>query len=484
MVQIVDLPTAGALASDDFIPISQSGVLKKVAKDILITGVTDGDKGEVIVTSSGTVWTLDSGISATKIGDGSVDNNEFSYLNGVTSNIQTQINSISGVSAITSLVGGVTASGPGAADATVITNANLTGPITSVGNATAIAAQTGTGSTFVMQVSPTLTTPNLGTPTAGVLSSCTGLPISTGVNGLASGAATFLTTPSSANLAALMTNETGSGALVFADTPTLVTPVLGVASVTSINKVAITAPASAATLTIANNATLTVSASATISNGTHSGTNTGDQTDISGNAATVTVADAASDTTTFPLLATDATGSLSPRTDAGITYNASTNALTTTTFIGALTGNASTASTVTTNANLTGDVTSSGNATTLSSTYKKRTIGFSTTTPVTGQQGSYYVFPVAGTITAWNIVVDAGTATVKTWKIATGTTAPTSGNLISTSGVSLSSNTAIRSTTTSDFTTTAVSANDIFAFDLSAVSGVTKILFELEITVT
>lgn len=42
------------------------------------------------------------------------------------------------------------------------TNANLTGPITSVGNATAVAAQTGTGSTFVMNTSPTLVTPILG----------------------------------------------------------------------------------------------------------------------------------------------------------------------------------------------------------------------------------------------------------------------------------------------------------------------------------
>lgn len=63
------------------------------------------------------------------------------------------------------------------------TNANLTGPITSVGNATAVASQTGTGSTFVMQASPTLTTPNIGTPSAGVLTNCTGLP-STGVTGL------------------------------------------------------------------------------------------------------------------------------------------------------------------------------------------------------------------------------------------------------------------------------------------------------------
>ena len=41
------------------------------------------------------------------------------------------------------------------------------------------------------------------------------------------GVATFLTTPSSANLAAAVTDETGTGALVFATSPTLVTPALG-----------------------------------------------------------------------------------------------------------------------------------------------------------------------------------------------------------------------------------------------------------------
>jgi hypothetical protein len=41
--------------------------------------------------------------------------------------------------------------------ATVTTNANLTGPITSVGNATSIASQTGTGTTFAMSASPTFT---------------------------------------------------------------------------------------------------------------------------------------------------------------------------------------------------------------------------------------------------------------------------------------------------------------------------------------
>ena len=74
---------------------------------------------------------------------------------------------------------------------------------------------------------PVLTAPVIGTPASGTLTSCTGLPISTGVSGLGSGAATFLATPSSANFAALLTDETGTGANVFATSPTLVTPVLG-----------------------------------------------------------------------------------------------------------------------------------------------------------------------------------------------------------------------------------------------------------------
>jgi hypothetical protein len=49
----------------------------------------------------------------------------------------------------------------------------------------------------------------------------------TGITSLGTGVATFLGTPSSANLAAAVTDETGSGSLVFATSPTLVTPVLG-----------------------------------------------------------------------------------------------------------------------------------------------------------------------------------------------------------------------------------------------------------------
>jgi hypothetical protein len=74
--------------------------------------------------------------------------------------------------------------------------------------------------------SPTLTTPILGTPQSGTLTNTTGLPISTGVSGLGTGVATFLATPSSANLISAITDETGTGALAFATSPVLTTPIL------------------------------------------------------------------------------------------------------------------------------------------------------------------------------------------------------------------------------------------------------------------
>ena len=93
--------------------------------------------------------------------------------------------------------------------------------------ASAVTDETGSGA-LVFATSPTLVAPALGTPDSGTLTSCTGLPISTGVSGLGSNVATFLGTPSSANLrTAVSTTSTGTGSLVFATSPTLVTPALG-----------------------------------------------------------------------------------------------------------------------------------------------------------------------------------------------------------------------------------------------------------------
>jgi len=66
----------------------------------------------------------------------------------------------------------------------------------------------------------------LNTPTSVTLTNATGLPVSTGISGLGTGVATFLATPSSANLATAVTDETGSGSLVFGTSPTLGNPTI------------------------------------------------------------------------------------------------------------------------------------------------------------------------------------------------------------------------------------------------------------------
>ena len=111
-----------------------------------------------------------------------------------------------------------------------------------------ISDETGTGS-LVFATSPTLVTPILGTPTSGTLTNATGLPISTGVSGLGTNVATFLATPSSANLAAALTDETGSGAVVLGTSPTIASPTItGTGAIAGTFTGNLTGTASAATL--------------------------------------------------------------------------------------------------------------------------------------------------------------------------------------------------------------------------------------------
>ncbi len=95
--------------------------------------------------------------------------------------------------------------------------------------------------------------------------------------------------------------------------------------------------------------------------------------------------------------------------------------------------------------------------------------------PLTVGKAGYYTVPYSCVINSWNITVDTGTASVDIWKVASGTSLPTASNSITSAATpAISSGMALHSATLTGWTT-AVSPNDIFGFNIKAVSGSTLI---------
>jgi hypothetical protein len=122
-------------------------------------------------------------------------------------------------------------------DAVSLSTSDITGTLPVANGGTGVTSSTGTGN-VVLSNSPTLVTPALGTPSAlvgtnitGTASGLTAGSVTTNANLTGAvtsvGNAASLGSFSSSDLASALTDETGSGANVFATSPTLVTPILG-----------------------------------------------------------------------------------------------------------------------------------------------------------------------------------------------------------------------------------------------------------------
>jgi hypothetical protein len=124
----------------------------------------------------------------------------------------TSVNSTTIPNAATLLVSGGALGTPSSGTLTNATGLPVSTGISGLGTsvATALAVAVGSAGAIVTNGGA------LGTPSSGTLTNATGLPIGSGVSGLGTGVATFLGTPTSANLRAAISDESGTGAIVFA----------------------------------------------------------------------------------------------------------------------------------------------------------------------------------------------------------------------------------------------------------------------------
>lgn len=201
--------------------VSATGVGSGTVTSVSVV-TANGISGSVATATTTPAITLDiSGLDATKIANGTVTSTEFQYLDGVTSAIQTQINTKQ-----------ATLSGASLTAVTVATDDKVLIQDTSDSN-------------------------NLKTVTVSSIVALASGGITIGTTAITSGTTTRILYDNAGVVGEY--TLTGSGTVVvMATSPTLVTPVLGIATATSINKITLTQPANGSTLTLIDGKTLTI----------------------------------------------------------------------------------------------------------------------------------------------------------------------------------------------------------------------------------
>lgn len=204
-------------------------------------GLADGDKGDITVSSSGTVWGIDAGVVGTAELGGDITAAGEALLDDANAAAQRTTLGL-GTAAVESAASfAASAHNHAAADVTSGTLAHerggleadvsaYSGLVKITGGTTSAVTVTAAGEAVLDDADNTAQRTTLGVAIGtDVQAYDADLTTWAGVTP-AAGVATALATPSSANVAAAVTDETGSGALVFGTSPTLTTPALGTPS--------------------------------------------------------------------------------------------------------------------------------------------------------------------------------------------------------------------------------------------------------------
>lgn len=241
------LATSGALTANAFVTGGGAG---SSPNSVAITGLVLGNGASAPTAYGGTSCTNQFPRSLSAAGAATCATVANTDLANASTTVNGQTCTLGGsctvTAAATSMTVGTTAIGSGTNTKVLFDNSGVLGEYTISGSGN-----------VAMTTSPTFVTPSLGTPASGVATNLTGT-----ASGLTAGTVTTnanLTGPiTSTGNATAIASQTGTGSKFVVDTsPTLVTPILGVATATTINKVTFTTPATGSTLTIADGKTLT-----------------------------------------------------------------------------------------------------------------------------------------------------------------------------------------------------------------------------------